>query len=447
MNDFDDDLRRLLGDDRLALTPRADAVDRIVRGARRRRAARVAATAAGSVGLVAAVTVGSFAVAGQFTAAPDPVQPAETPSVPTDDPTPAPSETPTAAAPVVVYPNEGIDGLTVGTKLADLENVDGVEITRYAPEDGYSELCYGEYRSPSAHGYISTRGTFGMVPDDLDPYYEVSTVSFDVPVATPEGITPGATETDLFAAYPNLDLYGKPDDGHRAVFEGEDIIQRGWDFPVTGGVVTEIVMEGLHQCQKAPILDPPTGGDEGEEEPADPPDGTEPADDPTETPGDTDTPGGGTEAGWSVDGDEILSPIRLGMTLAELQAVEGVQISTDGGGDGICYGSFTLGTQTGAISVRRDFGSDDPPEPAGSDDDYRVTYFSTSDPAATTPLGIGPGSTFEQVREAYPDVVTGDTFDAYVPDAGNPAVRWLFVSGDGETVASLGLDAGQNCWG
>lgn len=446
MNDFDDDLRRLLGDDRLALTPRADAVDRIVKGARRRRATRVAATAAGSVGLVAALTVGSFAVAGQFTAAPEPVQPAETPSVPTDDPTPAPSETPTDAAPVVVYPNEGIDGFTVGTKLADLEGIDGVEITRYAPEDGYSELCYGEYRSPSAHGYISTRGTFGSVPEDLDPYYEVSTMHFDVPVVTPEGITAGSSEAEVLAAYPGAAQFGMAD-RYRAEFQGEQNIVRAWEFPAVGGVVTEVVMDGLPTCDRVPVLDPPTGGDEGGTEPADPPTSTEPADDPTETPGDNDTPGGGTEAGWRVDGDDVLSPIRLGMTLAELQAVEGVQISTDGGGDGICYGSFTLGTQTGAISVRRDFGSDDPPAPAESDDDYRITYFSTSDPAATTPLGVGPGSTFEQVREAYPDVVTGDTFDAYVPDAGNPAVRWLFVSGDGETVASLGLDAGQNCWG
>ncbi|WP_053206989.1 hypothetical protein [Jiangella muralis] len=264
MNDFDDDLRRLLGDDRLALTPRADAVDRIVRGARRRRAARLAATAAGTVGLVAAVTVGSFAVAGQFTAAPDPVQPAETPSVPTPTPTPTPepSLTPTAAAPVVVYPNEGIDGFTVGTKLADLEDIDGVEITRFTPEDGYSELCYGEYRSPSAHGYISTRGAFGSVPDDLDPFYEVSTMHFDVPVVTPEGITAGSSANEVLAAYPGAAQFDLAD-GYRAEFQGEQNIVRAWEFSAVDGVVAEVVMDGLPACDRVPVLDPPVGAEAG----------------------------------------------------------------------------------------------------------------------------------------------------------------------------------------
>ncbi|SDU87510.1 hypothetical protein [Jiangella alkaliphila] len=456
MNEFDDELRRLLGDDRLALTPRADAVDRIVRGARRRRAARLAATTVGSVGMVAALTVGSFAVADQFTAGPDAVGPAGTPSGATDDPTtPAPTTT-TPAEPVMVYPNEGIDGLTVGTKLADLENLDGVEITRFEPEDGYTELCYGEYRSANAHGYISTRGTFGVTPDDLNPYYEVSTMHFDVPVATPEGITPGSSESDLLAAYPNLDLFGKPDNGHRATFEGEDIIVRGWEFTMAGGVVTEIMMEGLQQCHRAPILDPPTGGDEGGEgdetgeEPQDPPAGTEPpndetgADEGTET--GTETPGGETDASWRVEGEDIFAPIRLGMTLTELQAVDGVVITPMEDEFGVCHSRFELGDDvSGWVSVRSDWVTE--AERAESDDDYRVTAVTSLAAGLTTPLGIGPGSTIEQVREAYPDVREGDTFDPFVADPGNPAVRWIFLSSDGETVSGLGLDAGQICAG
>ncbi|WP_162605691.1 DUF4366 domain-containing protein [Jiangella aurantiaca] len=322
MNDFDDELRRILGDDRLSLTARADAVGRIVKGAQRRHTTRVVASAVGSVGLVAAVAVGSVAVTGQFTAAPD-VNPAgtpttlETPETPTIEETPAPptlqpSETPAteetgeppvntetpdpppdedtteappvsetgdetgsdtgtetgedpatddpAANAIVIYPNEGIDGFTVGTPLTELEGIDGVEITPYEPGSGYHEACYGEYRSANAHGVISVRGSWGEYPDDLRPHYEVATMHFYTPVSTPEGIAAGSTESDMLAAYPQAWVMG--DGNYRAEFHGEDVIVRAWHFLMSAGEVAEVVMDGAARCEKQPIVDPPAEGGE-----------------------------------------------------------------------------------------------------------------------------------------------------------------------------------------
>jgi hypothetical protein len=92
----------------------------------------------------------------------------------------------------------------------------------------------------------------------------------------------------------------------------------------------------------------------------------------------------------------------------------------------------------------RDPGTDPAAE---SEDDYRVTAVTSTAAGIATPLGIGPGSTMEQLREAYPEVSEGDTFDPYVADPGNPLVHWSFLSNDGETVSGLGLDAGQLCAG
>ncbi|TDC48494.1 hypothetical protein E1212_21005 [Jiangella ureilytica] len=323
MNDFDDELRRILGDERLSLNARTDAVGRIVKGAQRRRTTRMVASAAGSVGLVAALAVGSVAVSGQFTAAPNPapantpttletpapptveetpappstlmtpdatetgeaVEPptGETPDTPPDDETEAPpatdpggetgtetgaetgtegGEDPTtedpAAGKTVIYPNEGIDGYTVGTPLTELETIPGVVITPYEPGTGYHEACYGEYRSANAHGLISVRGSWGEYPDDLRPHFEVATMHFDIPVATPEGIAAGSTESDVLAAYTDPTF---TDDGYyRAVFYGENVIMRAWHFLMSGGEVAEVVMDGAAQCDRQPITDPPPGG-------------------------------------------------------------------------------------------------------------------------------------------------------------------------------------------
>ncbi|PZF79225.1 hypothetical protein [Jiangella anatolica] len=240
MNDVDNELRRILHDDRLALTPSAGAVETIVRGARRRRTSRAAATAVGSAGLAAVVTVGAFAVTGQFGGDTDGLQPAA----------PAPD-----AEPVVVYPNEGIDGFTVGTKLTELEGIEGVEITAFTAADGYGPLCYGEYRSENAHGFISTRGTFGEVPADLTPHYEVATMHFDVPVATPEGITAGSSDADVLAAYTAAFAV---EDGIRAELDdGGRIIVRAWEFPLDKDEVSEVVLDGAANCEQVPILDRP----------------------------------------------------------------------------------------------------------------------------------------------------------------------------------------------
>jgi hypothetical protein len=330
MNDFDDELRRILGDERLSLNARADAVGRIVKGAQRRRTTRMVASAVGSVGLVAAVAVGSVAVSGQFTAAPNPgpaatpttlespetptveqtpatpnslvkpdateteeaVEPptGETPDTPPDEETEAPpasdpgGETGTdtgtetgdetgsetgadpgtedpAAGKTVVYPNEGIDGFTVGTPLTELETIPGVVITPYEPGTGYHEACYGEYRSANAHGLISVRGSWGEYPDDLRPHFEVATMHFDIPVATPEGIADGSTESDVLTAFPQA--WPTSDGTYRAEFYGENIIVRAWHFLMSGGEVTEVVMDGAAQCDRQPVLDPPAGSDAG----------------------------------------------------------------------------------------------------------------------------------------------------------------------------------------
>lgn len=451
MNDFDDELRRLLGDDRLGLTPRADAVGRIVKGAHRRRTIRVVASAAGSVGLVAALALGSVAVSGQFSAGPDEPQPADTPTAllpgpeemrpdatvrPTTPVTPPASPGSEATDPadpdddgegsgspdsnqIVLDPNVGIDGFTVGTPLAELEALDGVELTPYGPERGISNMCFGEYASTWAHGTISVRGSWGEYPDDPTPYYEVATMRLDVPFVTPEGIGIGSTEADVFAAYPSAIRYANGDLGADL---GDQTI-RSWVFSITDGLVSQAMLDGVDRCS-----DPADDGDE--------PDLPQP----------TGGPGDFEPGGYRVHGDEAFGPARLGMTVAELRQLDGVRI-TEGAVDGFCYGTFEYEHLYGLISVRRDLRGDSAPVPAQSENDYRVTFIRSSAPASTTPLGLGPGSSLESVRQAYPGLVEGDTFDPYVPDATNPAVRWVFqTNGDG-TVSQLAVDAGQNCAG
>ncbi|WP_116947172.1 hypothetical protein [Jiangella endophytica] len=449
MSDFDDELRRLMGDDRLGLTPRADAVGRIVKGAHRRRTVRVVASAAGSVGLVAALAIGSMAVSGQFSAGPHEPQPAVSPTgllpgpkelgpdaivrptTPASPPASPDSETTEPADPgeegsgppdsnqIVLDPDVGIDGFTVGTPLADLQALDGVELTQYGPERGISNMCFGEYASTWAHGTISVRGSWGDYPDAPTPYFEVATMYLDVPFVTPEGIGIGSTEADVFAAYPSASRYANGDLGA----DLGDQTTRSWVFTITDGLVSQAMLDGVDRCS-----DPAEDGDE--------PDLPQP----------TGGPGDFEPGGYRVSGDQAFAPVWLGMTLAELRQLDGVQI-TEGAVDGLCYGSFEYEHLFGLISVRRDFASEGNPAPAQSESDYRVTMISSSVPASTTPLGLGPGSSLESVRQAYPDLVEGDTFDPYVPDGYNPAVRWLFqTNGDG-TVARLAVDAGQNCAG
>ncbi|TDE15805.1 hypothetical protein E1269_00430 [Jiangella asiatica] len=320
----------------------------------------------------------------------------------------------------MIDPNVGIDGFTVGTPLATLEGLDGVEITPYGPERGISTMCYGEYRTENVYGTISVRGSWGDPPDDPTPYYEVATMRSDQPIATPEGITVGASEADVLAAYPGATRYGNGDLG---VDLGDETI-RSWVFTIGDtGLVTEVMLDGVDRC-------------------------SDPADAPNEPDGPTYT--GGPEdfepGGWRVSGDEAFGPVWLGMTVGELSQLEGVQITP--AADAVyCYGTFQYQHLSGLISVRRDLRTDSGPTPAESEDDYRVTFVSSSVDASTTPLGLGRGSTLEQVRQAYPGLIEGETFDPFVPDAYNPAVNWVFHTNDGETVSGIALDAGQNCAG
>src|SRR5690348_3337808 len=79
MDDLDDELRELLGSDRLDVPVRADAEEIIVAGARRLRRRRiVAATASGALGVVAAIVAG-FVLAG---GTPDAMPPATSTTIP-----------------------------------------------------------------------------------------------------------------------------------------------------------------------------------------------------------------------------------------------------------------------------------------------------------------------------------------------------------------------------
>ncbi len=455
MNDFDDELRRIFGDDRLAVPSSTDAVGRIVRGARRRRTMRMVASTAASVGVVAALALGSMAVTGQFSAdAGYEPEPAESPAMPAPELTPdpvtlpapaaSPSDTPvgdpTGAAtgepvgdatgdptgssaggadaggeqpadvPVpadvsglpLFDPAAPFDGVQVRMTLAELQQVPGVQITRLRGDSDRPELCYGEFRTERAHGYISLRGAIGDPPEDIMAAYEVATLVPDVPVRTPEGIGVGSLAADVWAAYPETSA----DDGDdlATVIRGLDGVVSFWQFEVTEGLVSQIVHDGLHNCGANP--QPIDGAD------------------------------------VTVIGPAGLGPIRIGMTLAELQAVDGVQVDTENQ-VGQCYGSFTHGDTNGWISVRRDLTTEGAPV---LDEEWRVTMLS-SDADVRTPEGIGVGSSRAEVLVAYPGTVEGDSSDPYVPVPGEPGMWWSFNFGGTDHITSFFLDGGQNCAG
>ncbi|SDU87489.1 hypothetical protein [Jiangella alkaliphila] len=454
MNDFDDELRRIFGDDRLAVPSSTDAVGRIVRGARRRRTVRMVASTAASVGVVAALAVGSMAVTGQFSAdagyepepaespamlapelTPDPVTlpaPAASPSeTPVGDPTGAATgepagdvtgdptgssaggadpggEQPTdVPVPVDVIglplldPAAPFDGVQVRMTLAELQQVPGVQITRLRGDSDRPELCYGEFRTERAHGYISLRGAIGEPPEDIMAAYEVATLVPDVPVRTPEGIGVGSLAADVWTAYPETSA----DDGDdlATVIRGLDGVISFWAFEVTDGLVSRIVHDGLDNCGANP-------------QPYEEPD--LPVFDP---------------AG--------LEGVQIGMTLAELEALGNVEIDTTHQG-GACYGSFVRGQVSGWISHRRDLSGD------GSIDDseWRVTVLRSS-AEVRTPEGIRVGSTRSEVLAAYPGLIEGDSFDPYVTVAGRPDLQWVINFAGGDLVDNFHLDGGQNCYG
>lgn len=444
MSDFDDELRRILGDERLALTPRDDAVGRIVKGAHRRRTVRVVASAAGSIGLVAAVAIGSMAVTGQLAVGPDPAPPSggETPAIlpgpdltpdpvlpttttpdPTGDPTgdasgdpageppgtgdPSGDTPPDGPDPVDVTalplldPAAPFDGVQVRMTLAELQQVPGVEITRLRGDSAFPELCYGSFTTARAHGYISVRGAVGSPPDDLMGAYEVATLVPDVAVRTPEGIGVGSWASDVWAAYP--ETYAEDNGDLGTVISGLDGVASYWDFEVVDGVVTHISHDGAHNCgdDPQPLEDP----DLAVLDPA------------------------------GVDG------VSVGMTLAELQALGGVEIDTAQQG-GACYGSFARGDVQGWISHRSDLQSE------GSMDtsEWRVTAIRTAT-GRQTPEGISAGSTRNDVLAAYPDLVEGSTFDSYATVPGRPDLRWVFNFDESDQVRNFRLEGGQNCYG
>lgn len=473
MNEFDDELRRIFGDDRLAVPPGSDAVGRIVRGARRRRTVRLVASTAGSVGLVAAVAFGSMAVTGQFTAAPtyEP-QPAESPEVrPAPALTPDPEAPPKAAAgpsgdttgdetgeasdpstadpeteqptgdpggeapgdvsePVDVSglplfdPAAPFDGVQVRMTLAELAGVPGIEITRLSsdPRSISPAACYGSFRTATSHGYISLRGAWGSPPDDpaeLYAAYEVATVITDVAVRTPEGLGVGSSIDDLLTLYP--DAYaaypgagpGEPDSYDVGV-PGLGGLASHLRIQVTDGVVSQIDHDGVHNCGDDP----------------------RPVDEPA--PADFDVPGA-----------DVFGPVRLGMTLSELRAVAGVELTEWEGYESkpYCYGQFRIGEVSGLVSVRRDVTSGDLPAPAAAEDDFIVTAIGSTAAGAVTPAGVGVGSTLDQIAAAQPGFTTDDPMSALPAAPATQGVRWTFELWDADVVQRLGLDAGHSCIG
>ncbi|WP_053206988.1 hypothetical protein [Jiangella muralis] len=461
MNEFDDELRRIFGDDRLAVPPGANAVGRIVRGARRRRTVRMVASTAGSAGLVAAVAFGSMAVTGQFTAAPtyEP-QPAESPeALPPLDPAAPPkaaagpsgditgdatgepsgpstagqaTEQPTGAgtdpgggeqpagvdeSPVDVSalplfdPAAPFDGVQVRMTLAELQQVPGVEITRLRADDlDRPQLCYGAFRTAQTHGYISLRGAIGEPPADLLGGYEVSRVVVDVPVRTPAGVGVGSTLGDVLTAYSD------------AVVDG-DVVSAGvpdlggvfsvWNLQLDGDVVTSIGHEGMHNCGDAPVPAPAPA-----------------------------------TADFSVPGGDLFGPVRLGMTLAELRATPGVEITEwTGRSRPYCYGEFRAGDVTGLVSVLRDISTGELPAPAVSEDEFVVSSIGTTAGGTVTPAGVGVGSTLDQVAAAQPGFTTEVPGSALPGAPATQGVRWTFERWDADVVQRLALDAGHTCIG
>lgn len=440
MNDFDDELRRLLGDERLALTPRADAVGRVVKGAHRRRTVRLVASTAGSVGLVAAVALGSLAATGQFTAAPDlDPAPAGTPTMllpgpeltpdpvvtmptatdtgdPTGEPDGDPSGTPsgpTAGAgsetpgtePVDVSalalfdPAVPFDGVQVRMPLSELQQVPGVQITRLRGDSAFPEFCYGEFRTPSSHGYISLRGAIGGPPDDLMAAYEVSWLVPDVAVRTPEGVGIGSTVDDVLRAYPG---YTEIEPGvFTSYIDGLAGTASMWHIETTGGVVSRIVHDGLHNCGDNP----------------------QPVDGPTADP---DVPV------ITADG---YGPIRIGMSVAELEDVDGVTIDTSDQ-SATCHGSFTYDDVHGSVSVRRD-----PDTGEIFDDALQVTTI-TSDRPLQTPEGVRQGTPLDQVRLVYPNL---EVFAEQARAAAGARTYWMFRTAGSDAVVQVMVDAGWGC--
>ena len=214
------------------------------------------------------------------------------------------------------------------------------------------------------------------------------------------------------------------------------------DFTNTAGPDIAPAVTPTDTAEPTEVPSPPVAT-EPQSDPTDDP--TEPTADPTEPAEDTTGESDHRDDPAVFDPESGFGGIQIGMTIAELEALDGVSVtpfSEDEGGTEYCFGSFESAQVNGMISVRAAMGEE--PRPAESPEDFVVTTITPQVPVVT-PEGVGWGSGLDAVRDAYPQLEEGDTFAAFAYlDAGND-LRWVFDDHGTDTIASVTLDGGQIC--
>ncbi|WP_020668946.1 hypothetical protein [Amycolatopsis nigrescens] len=264
-DDLDTELRRLFGDDRLGMHPRAGADQAIVAGARRIRRRRKVVTASGGALGVAILVAGGLVLGGYRPG--QPLPPVAEPAAPVVDGTtitPPPPAPPPVAQPPVEAPSPTQAPAhtpappTSGTTATDTKVVPTFKVPVMAGPalgpDGYKTLRLGmSYEQAKATGALDD----GTPPAAECQSYRLKEGANEISMVTispnkgvvlfeaarahsPAGIAVGSPETALKQAYPSWN------DGPNGGFvpTGD---QGGYRFAVDNGAVSYFSLEGNGQ--------------------------------------------------------------------------------------------------------------------------------------------------------------------------------------------------------